>query len=343
VIVPQEYTIQKFYQYAGYPKYKRLTKVYEASCPICREGNSWGKKKRCYYLTDDNVICCHNCGWYGSTLNWIKQVTGLTSDEIFKEIKEGSFNQVDISNAKRDKEKIYTVTTLPTDSINLYDENQIEFYKDNKVVQDALDLLCSRRMITAINRPKSLWLSLTDRIHKNRIIIPFYDLAGNIIFYQSRELYDSHGKRPKYLGKVNGDRSLFNIDRVDAKTEYIFIFEGPIDAFFVQNGIAVAGIQEHSTKSLTTLQEKQLATFYLHNKIWVLDNQRVDKASYNKTSKLLSIGETVFIWPKEINKKYKDINDLCIATQRDGIDAEFFIKHSFNGIKGRLLLSSINR
>lgn len=343
MIVPQEYTIQKFYQHAGFPKYKRLTRVYEASCPICREGHSWGKKKRCYYLTNDNVICCHNCGWYGSTFNWIKQVSGLTSEEILKEIRDGNFNQVDISNTKLTNEKVYEIPTLPTDSINLYDENQIKFYKDNKVIQDALNLLNSRRLLTALNRPKSLWLSLTDKVHKNRIIIPFYDVAGNIIFYQSRELYNSHGKRPKYLGKVNGDRSLFNIDKIDSKTEYIFLFEGPIDAFFVQNGIAVAGIQEQSTKSLTPLQEKQLSTFYLYNKVWVLDNQRADRASYSKTGKLLSVGETVFIWPKEIDKKYKDINDLCIATKRDSIDPGFFIKHSYTGIKGKLLLSSISR
>ena len=45
-IIPEGYVAEKFYQYAGYPKYKKLTNVYEAGCPICREGKSWGKKAK---------------------------------------------------------------------------------------------------------------------------------------------------------------------------------------------------------------------------------------------------------------------------------------------------------
>ena len=53
-IIPEGYVAEKFYQYAGYPKYKKLTNVYEAGCPICREGKSWGKKRRLYYVVKDN-------------------------------------------------------------------------------------------------------------------------------------------------------------------------------------------------------------------------------------------------------------------------------------------------
>ena len=57
-IIPEGYVAEKFYQYAGYPKYKKLTNVYEAGCPICREGKSWGKKRRLYYVVKDNYIFC---------------------------------------------------------------------------------------------------------------------------------------------------------------------------------------------------------------------------------------------------------------------------------------------
>ena len=49
MILPQEYVVQKFCQYAGYPRYSKRTNVWAAGCPICREGTSWGKKRRLNY------------------------------------------------------------------------------------------------------------------------------------------------------------------------------------------------------------------------------------------------------------------------------------------------------
>jgi hypothetical protein len=344
VILPQDYVVQKFYQYAGFPKYKKLTRVYEASCPICREGKSWGKKKRCYYLTEDNVICCHNCGWFGSPLNWIKQVTGLSVSEIYKEVQNYDILPVDILKEEIKAVKVIEQQTLPLDSINLFDESQVEFYKNNRVVRDALELIKSRRLSTAINRPDTIWLSLTDKVHKNRIIIPFYDVNKNIIFYQSRAIYSKDTKlRPKYLGKINGERSLYNLHKISPDLDYIFIFEGPIDSFFVKNGTAVAGIQEQSHKSFSLLQETQISSFRMYTKIWVLDSQWTDRASRIKTEKLLDSGERVFIWPEEIGTKFKEINELCITANRDSLDPDLFIKHSYTDIKGKLMLSTISR
>jgi len=64
MILPEAYIVQKFYQYAGRPKYNRLAKTYQGGCPICREGKSWGKKRRLFYVTTDNFLHCHNCGWH---------------------------------------------------------------------------------------------------------------------------------------------------------------------------------------------------------------------------------------------------------------------------------------
>jgi len=96
VILPQEYIIQKFYQYAGYPKHKKITNTYEAGCPICREGKSWLKKRRCYYVVDNNIICCHNCGWYSDPIKWIIEVSRQSYGEILNEIKTYDRLPVDI-------------------------------------------------------------------------------------------------------------------------------------------------------------------------------------------------------------------------------------------------------
>jgi len=342
VILPQDYIVQKFYQYAGYPKYKKTVNTYEAGCPICREGKSWLKKRRCYYIVDDSVICCHNCGWYSKPLKWIQELTGQSYSEIVKEVSTYDILPTDILQDKNEAPTVKHVHKLPLDCINLFDANQIEYHKNNIVVQKALELLKTRRIDTAVNRPNALWLSLTDRVHQNRLIIPFYNESGDIVFYQSRTIIEQGNKKlPKYLSKINGDKSLYNLDKITPDIDYIFIFEGPIDAFFVRNGTAVAGIQEHSNNMFSGIQQQQINNFNLYKRIWVLDSQWLDQASKTKTKKLIDNGETVFIWPEKVGRVYKDLNDACIAQQLDEVSPNFIVSNSHQGLKAKLLLSAI--
>ncbi|NBO99805.1 MAG: hypothetical protein EBU90_06715 [Proteobacteria bacterium] len=345
MVIPQDYFIQKFYQYAGLPKYNRATRTHQGCCPICREGSSWGKKKRSYYILEDNVICCHNCGWYSSPCKWIETVSGMTYQEIIKESSTYDILPLDLLKEEEPiNRKPVEISKLPKDSINLFDPNQIEYYKDNSVVKDALSVIRKRKLHVAVNRPDSLWVSLSDKTHKNRLIIPFYNEQNNIIFYQSRAIYDSDTRlRPKYLSKINSEKSIFGINKITPNLDNIFIFEGPIDSFFIRNGVAVAGIQENSSNTFTALQQAQLLNFKLLNKIWVLDSQWLDTASRIKTDKLIKQGETVFVWPEDKGKSFKDMNEYCVANNISSIDPEFIVSNSYAGLKAELIMVSINR
>ena len=48
-----------------------------------------------------------------------------------------------------------------------------------------------------------------------------------------------------------------------------------------------AGIQENSRKSFSKIQEQQINKLMFMDKIWVLDSQWLDNASYTKTKQLL--------------------------------------------------------
>lgn len=341
MVVPQSYTIQKFYQYAGYPRFKKYSNTYEACCPICREGKSWGKKRRCIYIVDKDAICCHNCGWYSKPLKWIQEVAHLSFTDVLKEVKEYDNVNYKVTDKSFSKPE-FVPPDLPKDVINLLDLDQVSFYKDNKTIADAIAVIRRRRLDTAINKPDALYITLSDRTHKNRIIIPFNDAKGTVVFYQSRTIYDSkNSKYPKYLSKIGGDKSLYNLNKISDKDDHIFICEGPIDAFFIKNGTAVAGIQENSVKTFSKLQEQQLSQFVLYKKIWVLDSQWLDKASKSKTKKLLDAGETVFIWPEDMGKTYKDINEYCVDKKIDEIDKQIILDNSFSDMLGKLKLSVV--
>lgn len=332
----ENYIATNFYQNCGKPTYSRSQKVYQGSCPICREGKSWLKKRRCYFIVEKNIVCCHNCGWYGSPYQWIVKVTGKT----FKQIKDELDNtQQDIvfNTIPTPEKSKHSEESLPLDAINLFDKKQVNYYNDNYVIKSCLDVILNRRLDKAINRPQAFYTTLIDRTHYDRLVIPFY-YNNKIVYYQSRSI-DKTDTRPKYLSKVSAEKALYGIDNIKSDLEYIFLLEGPTDAMFVQNGVGIAGINESNFKNFTPLQETQLKQYPLHSRIWVLDNQRNDNASKIKTNKLLDAGETVFIWPSSLSQ-YKDINEYCIDKAINSFDIETIIENSYSGLKGKLLVSN---
>ena len=262
MVLPEAYIVQKFYQYAGSPKYNRLTKTYQGGCPICREGKSWGKKRRLFYVTKDNFFHCHNCGWHSNPMNWIIEVSSHSYEDIIEESKDYDILPKDVNEKEiNDYVKKIFAQKLPDDSINLYDQTQLQFYNNNPIVHTAVKYIKDRKLDKACNKPKSLYVSLKDKTHKNRLVIPFWDLNNKIIHYQTRTLLKNDEKfKPKYLSKINSDKSVFNIDKVTEVLDKIYIFEGPIDACFTINGVAVAGITENSSSLYTKLQNDQLKT-----------------------------------------------------------------------------------
>ena len=338
MLLPDEYTIQKFHQLAGYVKKKHNGRIYEGGCPVCKEGKSWGRKRRLYYILGENHIYCHNCGWTGTPIAFIQEVEGVTYRQIIQEIED-----YDILPDIIDQDKIVPQNiqseSLPSDSINLLDNIQIEYYSGDHIVSQVIDFTTQRNLFSACNRPNTLWVSLKDNIHRNRLILPFYDEHNNIEHYQSRAVLPTDNKLPKYLSKVGSEKTLFNINNIDSELDYIFIFEGPIDSCFVRNGIAVAGIQERSDLLFTSKQKSQLLSYPFHQRVWVLDSQQQDKAASMKTEKLIDQGETVFIWPEEYGKRFKDFNDMAIGLNKNEIPYKFILKNSYTGLKARLMLN----
>ena len=339
IAIPEQYVINVLYENIYKISYNKYNKSYNGCCPICKEGNSWGKKKRFYYIPDKELAYCHNCGYSKKALTFITEVTNKSLHEIINEVKEFDIEILPIEEPKEVKKVIDK--SLPEDCINLSDISQIEYYKDNTVVKTALQLIKDRKLNKGINKPKTFYISLKDVVHKNRLILPFYDENDDIIFYQSRGLTKKDlFERPKYLSKVGAERSLYGMQNINSNLDNVFIFEGPIDSYFVENGLATCGITERSDKMFTSLQKEQINKLNLYEKVYVLDNQYCDKAALSKSIILADNNEKVFIWPKEL-KRFKDFNDICVAGNKDKIKPEFILKNTHSGLKAKLLLTEI--
>ena len=82
-----------------------------------------------------------------------------------------------------------------------------------------------------------------DRLigHASRIIIPFYDRHGNLIGVTGRAI--DNRKKPRYLTlrftEENGPM-IFGLNAID-KNKKVYVVEGPLDALFLPNCVAVSG------------------------------------------------------------------------------------------------------
>mgnify|MGYP003134536232 CR=1 FL=1 len=339
VPIPEQYVIEVLYEHVYKITYNKFNKTYNGCCPICKEGDSWGRKKRFYYIPSKELTYCHNCGYSKKPLSFISDVTSKPLQVIINEVKNYDV-EIQIEE-KKEPVKVVPTETLPKDCINLNDTNQVEFYKDNPYVKMALYCIKSRRLDKGINKPKTFYISLNDPVHKNRLVLPFYNENNNLIFYQTRGLCNKELKeRPKYLSKVNAERSLYGIHNINPELDSVFIFEGPIDSYFVENGLATCGITEKSKKIFTTLQKEQINKLNFYEKVYVLDNQYIDKAALNKSIILADNNEKVFIWPEPL-KRFKDFNDICVQGNKDKIKPEFIIKNTYSGLQAKLLLTKI--
>jgi len=326
--LPVDYVLQTFYSYSKRPYFKKGQNVYNGECPVCHEGGSAGRKRRLFYMPEERYFYCFNCSRSWNELSWIHEVTKKQIGEILKETtmyrSSSATNLLDILDNNEPVTR--TADYLPENSINLTDEYQLDYYKDNKVVQLGYECSKSRRLFTAINRPKSLYVTTTDNVHKNRLVIPFYSECNKIESYQTRALLPD--QQPKYLTKY-GEKCLYGENNINPEIPYIFIFEGPIDSMFVQNGVAMGGT------SLTERQSTFINKCLNYEIIYVYDNDTDNQEMKKVIDKTIKLNRKLFIWPKEFNK-YKDINEICVSLQMDEFPYKYIVENSFSGVEALL-------
>lgn len=338
--LPEEFIISKFYELGYRVKYSKYNDTYNCACPICREGKSFERKKRCYYLPKKDLIYCHNCGWSSKPYKWIRKVSGQSDAELRQELDDGEYD-MGVALDEKSINVIEDVPSLPEDCINLFDDNQVKYYKDNNIVRGVCDVIKERKLRDAVNCCRSLYVTLKDRVHRHRLIIPFFDTNGDLVYYQSRKVFN-FDTREKYISKIGGGRTIFNLDRVSTDYDDLFIFEGPLDSMFVRNGVAVGGITE-GKQLFSEQQEQQAKALMFFNKIWVLDSQWLDSTSLKKSEMLLKQGHSLFIWPKDLGIRYKDFNETCVQLNLNEISSEYIKKNTFKSFEGVLKLSEIKK
>ena len=155
-----------------------------------------------------------------------------------------------------------------------------------------------------------------------RLVIPFRDETGEVFASQGR----AFGKEtPKYLTvKFDDKPKIFGLDRVDFTKRY-YVVEGPIDAMFLDNCLAVAGADfRYLPPGDATI---------------VLDNEPRSREIIKQMERLIHQEHELVIWPTTITQK--DINDMVLAGVED--IQTIIDNNTFSGLEATMNLSAWKR
>ena len=314
---------------ASLQKYKKVKNgLWTFRCPYCGDSKKNKNKTRGYIFSvkGDHVFKCHNCGITRSFSNFLKDHVPHVYDEyVMERYKEGTIGKnvpkpdltQFISKPKFEKK---TVDLEPLSRLNNFHVAK-KYILDRGIPENKLDrLFYCPNFKEWTNTQKHTFSDTTN--DEERIIIPLNDTDGNLIGFQGRSL--SPNAKMRYITvMLNEDApKLYGLDHIN-KNETIYIVEGPLDSFFLENAVAMCG------------SDVDIRSFGWSDYIWVYDNEPRSRQITDKISKSIDAGDSVVIWPRSI--KEKDLNDMVTS----GINVKNVIQSNvYQGLKAKLQLSS---
>lgn len=165
--------------------------------------------------------------------------------------------------------------------------------------------------------PEGLFFCLDDKRCRGRIIIPYYDKDGTLIYYNARTL----GKGTKYIGPPKdtgvGKDDVIYFSVWPAEGSKVYLVEGEFDArTLVSCGFYAAAVGGKN------LSDKQMDFLKGYRICLALDNDSAGKSALLKMySRFRSRGtELSYVSPPK-NEKIKDWNDLYIASDDQVVKA----------------------
>lgn len=303
-------------------------------CPVCGDSDKDKHKTRAYFYPKGTGLnfFCHNCGTSHRLSTFLREYYPDLYQEytldLFSNNKSGvsdnKYEQTPLDKPIRSLSLSLTpITYLPeTDPARQYLKQRMIPLKEMKYIYYSENF---SSFVKEYNEDKNV--SFTPRI-----ILPFFDGNMNLMGFQGRSLpQNTHELRYITIKLSETFPKIYGLHRLSKErsgSRPVFVLEGPFDSLFVDNSVAMMG---------SDIDHKELCSLVkTDNVVYVYDNERRNRQIIQKMKKRVSSGQSVVVWPKDIQQK--DVNDMIIAglTQSDiyGILKD----NTFSGLKGEIMI-----
>jgi hypothetical protein len=298
--------------------------LYNFRCPYCGDSQKHRNKARGYFfrIKTDMVFKCHNCG-VGRTLpNFLKeQAPDLYDEYIMERYKKGTTGKGSyVPKPKFEKPKFKKKGELQS-LAELNKEHPAVGYVLGRQIPESHfgDLYYTDKFCTWVNTQKPTFKDV-KKDHP-RIIIPFIDSEGTWFGFQGRSLNTDDKLRYITIMLDESKTKIFGLNRVDYN-KTVYITEGPIDSFFIDNAIAMAG----ADVDWSALNDSEA--------VFVYDNEKRNKEIVNRMQKAIDKGYEIVIWPDNLQEK--DLNEMYVA----GHDVQSLVEfNTYSGLQAQIKLT----
>ena len=278
-------------------KFKRVkADLYNFRCPICGDSQKHKNKARGYFyqVKANTNFKCHNCGASLSLNNFLKQLDPTLHKQYTLEKFKGGFTG---KNFVVDEPKFDFNKPVFKKQLDLPKASEISVAKNylEKRKLDPSKFYFASKFKKWVNTQKKTFDSIQR--DESRIIIPMYDTERNLIGFQGRALGPNFVKYITVMLKEDAPK-IYGLETINPD-KTVYVVEGPFDSTFVENSIALCG----SDGDMAHLKRSDI--------VYVYDNEPRNKEILGRIEKCIDRGESVIIWPKNIEQK--DINDMVIA------------------------------
>ena len=297
-------------------KFKRVkADLYNFRCPICGDSKKNKSKTRGYlYAVKANTnFKCHNCGASMSLNNFLKQVDPAVHKQyVMEKFKEGHSSRISVITEpvfKFEAPKFKQKIDLPKASEN----PRAAGYLTARQL-DGNKFYYAKHFKKFTNKLKHTFDD--TKYDEDRIIIPLY-YNKNLVGFQGRSIDPSP---VKYITVMLDDDApkIYGLDNI-RRDAPVYITEGPFDSTFIRNAIAMCGA------------DADISRWGISNPVWIYDNEPRNREITNRISKTIDSGQSVVIWPDNIDDK--DINDMVMS----GLDVQSVIElNTYSGLEAKL-------
>ena len=340
--------------------------TYTCRCPICGDSQKDANKARFFFYTYSNSlnVDCKNCGYHSSFYNFVKnafesEFKDYRNDQLRASLGEtgnhiSSVRGRDRASASTSKKD--TVAELTPDRIKAKAKvkpKQTETADDPYLAQlpscvRACDLKpdhVARKYLEGrgITGDKLGRLYFTDSFKElathvsykplsenfpdePRIVIPFFNVNGDLEMLQGRSLDKNSSMRYVTIKTREDASKIFGSDHVDWDRT-VYCCEGPLDSLFIENGVASC--------------DSALAKSNAHVLVW--DNEPRNPDIVKLIQEAVNSGKTVVIWPTSPDHKV-DINDSISSGSMTETELMQILKdNAFCGLKAKVRLGQWRR
>jgi hypothetical protein len=307
-------------------------------CPLCGDSQKKKTKTRGYLLQKEDSLFfyCHNCNESMRFSRFIQTVEpglhGQYMAERFMEKQQMVPPKKNLETAVFEKPKF--VTEGPMSKLKkisqLEWDHPAKLYVVNRKIPNPYHakLFYTSKFKAFVNYlvPGKYPVIEND---EPRLIIPFIDKNGKVFGFQGRS-FGGNGQR--YITTILDPThtKVFNYDTVDVDN-LVYIFEGPIDAMFISNSLAMAG----SDGNIDQLNIKP------ENVVMVYDNEPRNIQIVKKVEKSIEMGYNVVIWDSSL--EHKDINDMVLAGMEPYRIKQMIKDCTYSGLQAKLMLNNWKR